>query len=961
MDDLVSEFLTETNESLEIIDVELVKFEQEPNNARILDNIFRLVHTIKGTCGFLGLPRLEALAHAAETVMGRFRDGVPVTPGAVTLILASIDRIKDIITVLGETGQEPEGSDTDMIARLEEMALEAPAPAAATAVPGDALAEAAAEACEPEPVLIETAEPALVVQTLERELRPGEVSLDELERAFRETPGPETETAEAEAPPTIEEEPEDVAPVAQNDSDRGKAPANREGNESARGDTPVKSQTIRVAVDTLEHLITTVSELVLTRNQLLEIVRRHEDSEFKVPLQRLSNVTAELQEGVMKTRMQPIGNAWQKLPRIVRDLALELDKQIELEMVGAETELDRQVLELIKDPLTHMVRNSADHGLELPEQRKTAGKPKVGKVRLAAYHEGGHIIIEIADDGRGLDSTKISKKLLEKGLVTEAELEKMSEAQIHRFIFNPGFSTAEKVTSVSGRGVGMDVVKTNIELIGGTVDVKSVQGEGSVFTIKIPLTLAIVSALIVESSGQRFAIPQLAVVELVHTGSGSATRIERIKDTPVLRLRDELLPLVGLSSVLGLPPKMRLVANNEAGADNDVRADNEARDATGQTAAGTATDGRADTKVADTKVNDTDGFIVVLQVGSHRFGIVVDAVFHTEEIVVKPMSSMLRSIAAFSGNTILGDGSVIMIIDPNGIAKEVRTDVAAELERDSLEDTAALRDETVSMLLFRAGSAAPKAVPLSLITRLEEIEVDRMEHANGRSLVQYRGRLMPLVHVNDTVERRTEGSQPMIVFTDNGRSMGLVIDEVVDIVDDRLDIQIPSETPGILGSAVIRGSATEVIDVAHYLPMAFEDWFHRKETGAVPEDTRIMLIDDSPFFRNMIAPVLKSAGYRTIVCESAMEALQRLEAGEPVDVVVSDIEMPEMSGYELAERLSATGKFKDLPIVALSSLASPEAIERGRKAGFHDYVAKFDRTGLLESLKEMARPMGEAA
>ncbi|WP_436638854.1 chemotaxis protein CheW [Microbaculum sp. FT89] len=949
MDDLVSEFLTETNESLEIIDVELVKFEQEPNNARILDNIFRLVHTIKGTCGFLGLPRLEALAHAAETVMGRFRDGVAVTPEAVTLILESIDQIKEIITILGETGQEPEGSDTDMIAKLEAMALEAPAPAAGNDIAAEAAAEAAAYAGDPEPVPAAMAESALLVQTLERELRPGEVSLDELERAFRETPGPETETAEAEAPQTVEDIAEETPPLAQNDSDSGKASANREGTESARGDTPVKSQTIRVAVDTLEHLITTVSELVLTRNQLLEIVRRHEDSEFKVPLQRLSNVTAELQEGVMKTRMQPIGNAWQKLPRIVRDLALELDKQIELEMVGAETELDRQVLELIKDPLTHMVRNSADHGLELPEQRKTAGKPKVGKVRLAAYHEGGHIIIEIADDGRGLDSARISKKLLEKGLVTEAELEKMSEAQIHRFIFNPGFSTAEKVTSVSGRGVGMDVVKTNIELIGGTVDVKSVQGEGSVFTIKIPLTLAIVSALIVESSGQRFAIPQLAVVELVHTGSGSATRIERIKDTPVLRLRDELLPLVGLSSVLGLPPKMRLVSDNEA------RANNEARDA-GGTAAGTATGGSG-----DTKVNDTDGFIVVLQVGSHRFGIVVDAVFHTEEIVVKPMSSMLRSISAFSGNTILGDGSVIMIIDPNGIAKEVRTDVAAELERENPEDTAALRDETVSMLLFRAGSAAPKAVPLSLITRLEEIEVDRMEHANGRSLVQYRGRLMPLVHINDGVERRTEGSQPMIVFTDNGRSMGLVIDEVVDIVDDRLDIQIPSETPGILGSAVIRGSATEVLDVAHYLPMAFEDWFHRKETGAVPEDTRIMLIDDSPFFRNMIAPVLKSAGYRTIVCASAMEALQRLEAGEPVDVVVSDIEMPEMSGYELAERLSATGKFKNLPIVALSSLASPEAIERGRKAGFHDYVAKFDRTGLLESLKEMARPMGEAA
>jgi len=972
MDDLVSEFLTETNESLEIIDVELVKFEQEPNNAQILDNIFRLVHTIKGTCGFLGLPRLEALAHAAETVMGRFRDGVPVTPQAVTLILESIDRLKEIINGLAETGQEPEGSDQDMISQLEDMAVNGPKPADGADAPAEAPADAASA-----PTASADDAP-LVVQELERELRPGEVPLDELERAFLEAPGPELGAAEvpAETPAPVAEAPADPAPAPAEPAPapaavEKKAPAKAAAKDkgSEHRDAPVQSQTIRVSVDTLEHLITTVSELVLTRNQLLEIVRRHEESEFKVPLQRLSNVTAELQEGVMKTRMQPIGNAWQKLPRIVRDLALELNKQIDLEMVGAETELDRQVLELIKDPLTHMVRNSADHGLEMPEDRKVAGKPEVGKVRLSAYHEGGHIIIEIADDGRGLDHKKISAKVIERGLATEAELEKMSEAQIHRFIFNAGFSTAEKVTSVSGRGVGMDVVKTNIELIGGTVDVKSVQGEGSVFMIKIPLTLAIVSALIVESSGQRFAIPQLAVVELVHTGSGSATQIERIKDTPVLRLRDELLPLVGLSSVLGLPPKKKTPDLKVVGETDTVEAE-DAETATADnenveagTEATKAASGDPADKAKTVEKDETDGFIVVLQVGSHRFGIVVDAVFHTEEIVVKPMSSMLRGISAFSGNTILGDGSVIMIIDPNGIAKEVRTDVAAELERDkkSTEDHAAARDETISLLLFRAGSESPKAVPLSLITRLEEIEVDRIEQTNGRSLVQYRGRLMPLVYVNDKVERRTEGSQPMIVFTDGGRSMGLVIDEVVDIVDDRLDIEISSESVGVLGSAVIRGSATEVLDVAHYLPMAFEDWFQRRELNNIPEDTRVMLIDDSAFFRNMLAPVLKSAGYKTVVCNSAVEALQRLEAGETVDVVVSDIEMPEMSGYELAEKLTGNGRFKNLPIVALSSHADPEAIERGRRAGFHDYVAKFDRTGLLASLKDMARPMGEAA
>ena len=387
----------------------------------------------------------------------------------------------------------------------------------------------------------------------------------------------------------------------------------------------IANQSIRVNVDTLEHLMTMVSELVLTRNQLLEISRRNEDTEFKVPLQRLSNVTAELQEGVMKTRMQPIGNAWQKLPRIVRDLSGELGKQIELEMHGADTELDRQVLDLIKDPLTHMVRNSADHGLETPAERLAGGKREQGTIRLSAYHEGGHIIICIADNGRGLNTERIKAKAISNGLVTEAELEKMTEAQIHKFIFAPGFSTAAAVTSVSGRGVGMDVVRTNIDQIGGTIDIKSVAGEGSSVTIKIPLTLAIVSALIVEAAGDRFAIPQLSVVELVRARANSEHRIERIKDTAVLRLRNKLLPLMHLKKLL---------------------------------------------KIDDGSSSDPEnGFIVVTQVGSQTFGIVVDGVFHTEEIVVKPMSTKLRHIDMFSGNTILGDGAVIMIIDPNGIAK----------------------------------------------------------------------------------------------------------------------------------------------------------------------------------------------------------------------------------------------------------------------------------------------------
>lgn len=474
MDEWLREFLTETGEHLDIVDVELVRFERDPNNAKILGNIFRLVHTIKGTCSFLGLPRLEGLAHAAETLMGKFRDGLPVTTEAVTLILATLDRVKEILAELDRTAAEPDGSDQDLIGTLDVMS--------------NALPPVAEAAPLPEPSALAR---TLSFQILERALKPGEVSLDDLERAFRKTPG-----READLPPVAESAPADpaIAPVAA-------APASVQGPKSegvskaASNPNVGKVQTIRVNVDTLEHLMTMVSELVLTRNQLVEIARREDDTSYKAALQRLSHVTADLQDGLMKTRMQPIGSAWQKLPRVIRDLSSELDKQIELVLQGAETELDRQVLEVIKDPLTHMVRNSADHGIESAAERKAAGKPERGTIRLNAYHEGGTITIEIADDGKGLNFPAIRRKAAERDVASKAEIDRMSDNQVAKFIFHPGFSTAQAVTTVSGRGVGMDVVKTNIELIGGTVDIRSEQGRGTNFTIKIPLKLDVDAVL----------------------------------------------------------------------------------------------------------------------------------------------------------------------------------------------------------------------------------------------------------------------------------------------------------------------------------------------------------------------------------------------------------------------------------------------------------------------------------
>ena len=664
--------------------------------------------------------------------------------------------------------------------------------------------------------------------------------------------------------------------------------------------------------------MTLVSELVLTRNQLLDIVRRQEDSEFKAPLQRLSSVTADLQENVMKTRMQPVGAAWAKLPRVVRDLAAEFGKDIRLERTGAATELDRQVLDLIRDPLTHMVRNSCDHGIETPAERSKAGKPEMGTIRLSAFHEGGQIVIEIADDGRGLNPEKIRARALKLGLVSEAEAEKLGEHQLQKFIFAPGFSTAAAVTSVSGRGVGLDVVKNNIDQIGGTIDLKSHPGRGTTFTIRIPLTLAIVSALIVESGGERFAVPQLSVVELVRLSARSEHRIEHIHDAPVMRLRDRLLPLLHLKTQLAL-------------GDADMEQDN--------------------------------GFIVVMQVGHDTFGVVVDKVFHTEEIVIKPMSALLRGVAMFSGNTILGDGSVIMIIDPNSLANTLGSRLEAEAEPAiSIPEPDRLQaGSQVSLLVFRAGSAELKAVPLSLVTRLEEVDAAGIEFSDGRHVVQYRGGLMPLVPVNVDTKVRSQGKQPLLVFSDAGRSMGLVVDEILDIVEDRLDIQVGSRTPGTLGSAVVGGRATEVLDMGHYLPLAYEDWLRRKAANSSVQSRRLLLVDNSAFFRNMLTPVLQAAGFDVTALASGEEALALIEKGGRFDLVVSDIEMPGISGFELAERLRADARTAHAMLIALTSHAAAAVAERGRQAGFDQFVAKFDRRGLIAALAELPASMARAA
>ena len=926
MDDLLSEFITETAEALDVIDAELVRFEAEPNDQGILNNIFRLVHTIKGTCGFLGLPRLEAVAHASETLLGRFRDGtVPVTPAAVTLVLESIDQIKDLMSHLEDEQAEPAGDDAELIGRLEHAsegglsedtasAAEAPEPASAPVV------ETVAEE-EKKPAPDNLPEGARWDPDLGRELRPGEVSLAELEAAFASADveditaeEPVADVAEEAAAPDVPEVKTVKVETAAEAAAAIDLISKHDEDHAGRSDSsPRANQSIRVNVDVLEHLMNMVSELVLTRNQLLQMVRAMDDSEFKTPLQRLSNVTGELQDAVMKTRMQPIGNAWKKIPRIVRDASNDLGKKIKLVMEGDQTELDRQVLELIRDPLTHMIRNSCDHGIELPSDRMAVGKPESGTITLRAYHEGGHIHIELRDDGAGLKTSRIRQKAIEKGVITPDEAESMSDKQINNLIFAPGFSTAEKVTNLSGRGVGMDVVRTNIELIGGAVDLTSMEGEGTVFVIKIPLTLAIVSALIVGVEGQRFAVPQLSVVELVRTGSHSDHQIESINGTKVLRLRDRLLPVLPLSGALNLEQNWNENENH---------------------------------------------FVIVMQVANQTFGLVVDEVFDTEEIVVKPLSTVLRSVSEYSGSTILGDGSVIMILDPMGIARLAAFDTTNAKNQAQTKAAVAAKSaeqalERTSLLVFSAGGSEPKACPLSLVTRLEEIEVSKFEMTNRGPVVQYRGQLMPVVHLSGHMSIASEGRQPVLVISQGKQVVGLGVDQVLDITEDVLDFKIADEAPGILGTAVIDGKATEVIDIGHFLSMADHDWAEALEESK-QEPQSVLLFESNPFFRNMLAPLLKASGYRVTAVGSAEEALNLRLMPEQFDIVLADIdENAEASRF--FEQLSTDSEWTEVPRIALSNRDTMPGTD------FTGCVRKSDRHGLLAILDQAANLKGKAA
>jgi two-component system chemotaxis sensor kinase CheA len=759
MDDLIKEFLIESTENLDRLDSELVKLETDPSSQELLSSIFRTIHTIKGSCGFLGFGKLEKVAHVGESLLSRLRDGkLSLTPEFTSGLLAMVDAIRTMLGEIQTTGQDGNEPYPELIATLNKLQDQGQglAPKAESA----ALSNAAAKK--------NPAKKSDGANFEESPANPAQQGAD-LNRKNA------VSASRPDAPAT--------PPAAAGETQSSQQPSDDSRSRSAA------AETIRVDVHLLDRLMNLVGELVLTRNQITQFSARQSDPNLISPSQQLNMLTSELQEEVMKTRMQPISNVFDKFPRVVRDVATARGKQVLIEMEGKETELDRSLLEAIKDPLTHIVRNSVDHGIEMPELRTASGKRAEGHIKLVARHEGGQVLIEISDDGAGIDMARVKSKALERGVITAQQAGRMTEQELLNLVFLPGFSTAEKVTNLSGRGVGMDVVKTNIDRVNGSVDLQSYPGKGTTIRIKIPLTLAIVRAVMIQSNGKRFAIPQVNIQELVRLDADRVrTEIESVHGVPVYRIRGRLLPLVYLSKELRLSRKAGESAQDEA------------------------------------------ANIVVLQANDHPFGLVVDAINDSEEIVVKPLSRQLRALKIFAGATIMGDGKVALILDVVGLAQnanilsEASDRALAEKSSELLADKKQSLAEKQTFLLFAGPDDGRMALPLSAVARLEEFRAADIEKSGGEWVIQYRQKILPLIRLDVVLEerrtRRRHGGKnvepdplQVLVCNDEGRTIGIIVEQILDIVEDRAAVRTEATREGIQCAVVINDRVTELIDI----------------------------------------------------------------------------------------------------------------------------------------------------
>jgi len=872
-DDLLIDFVMESRDHLSDMENQFLQIEQDGENINVdlVNEVFRGIHSIKGAAGFLGLTKVNDLSHNLENLLNMMRNEELVpTSAIVDVMLRATDTLRNMILDVKNS------NDVDVSAHVTELeAVEAAAAAAAeTPTPS--------EESDPAPSAPEAAAVPVVSEPV---------------------------------PEVVEEAPVEVAAapakVAEKKSDAKSAPA-------VQGEA-----NIRVSVGVLDSLMNLAGELVLSRNQLLQVISKSETGGMEGIAARLDQVTSELQEAIMQTRMQPIGSVFGKFPRVVRDLSAKLSKQCDLVVEGKDVEVDKTIIEAIGDPLTHLVRNSVDHGLELPEKRQANGKKATGTIYLRACYQAGKVRIEIEDDGGGIDPAILKEKAVSKGVITAESAESMTDREAVRLIFAPGFSTAKEVTSVSGRGVGMDVVRTNITKLGGTVDVESTIGKGTNIIVTLPLTLAIIPSLIVQVGADRFAIPQVNIVELVRvTEAERSARFSQVKNAEVLRLRGSLLPLVRLNDSL------------HVGSDDSFEKSDKTTDA----------------------IN-----IIVVDTGQARFGLVVNALHDSEEIVVKPLGQHFKDCRCMAGATILGDGHVALILDIAGIAAEENIRSAEELDaaNGTADDANKDNEDQQAVLLFQTSENDRFAVPMDLIARIERVRSDQIDSVGGLEVLQYKQSTLPLLRVNDHVTGKSADDLSrvyVVVFEVNDREIGLLAPVLDDIrmVSTLVDT-VTFREPGVIGSQVIDGHTTRLIDLFELTEAAHPHWFEDREAvvsekeGAPPH---ILLAEDSGFFRNQVVKILESTGYLVEPCEDGQIAWDKLKSGQyDFDLIVTDIEMPNMNGFELCRHAKDDARFREIPVIALTSLAAAADLQHGIDVGIDDYQIKMDREKLLNSIR----------
>ncbi len=762
-------------------------------------------------------------------------------------------------------------------------------------------------------------------------------------------------------------------------------PAVKDTDTSNQGSTKNAETSLRVNVSLLDSLMTLAGELVLGRNQLLQAIGQKDIRAIDGTGQRLDLITSEIQEAIMMTRMQPIGNVFNKFPRVVRDLARNLSKEVKLTIEGEGVELDKTILEAINDPLTHIVRNSVDHGLETPAERQRIGKDTVGQVLLKAYHEAGQVNIEIRDDGKGINPEKLTKIALEKNLITDDQAISMSDKEKVNLIFLPGFSTAEKLTDVSGRGVGMDVVKTNLDKLGGVVDIESAVGKGTTIKIKLPLTLAIIPSQLISVSGERYAIPQVNLEELFRIPANQVKdRIEKVGDAEVVRLRGNLLPLIRLADVIGLERTFYDPSDNsrkkdrrenlidrrslkspikKGKKDDDEIIDmiNVKNDGSGSEEISDSSDERRHFSTdrryhAASAVN-----IVVVYTGALKYGLVVDELFDSEEIVVKPLGRHLKHCKAYAGATIMGDGRVALILDVAGISQMANLTSIDGTERamQVAKEQQRLKGNTdvQSLLIFRNSETEQFAVPLGLVERVEKIKRSDIENVGGKKVIQYRGASLPLFAIEEVADVKPLADKDdllVIVFSIGGRDIGLLATPPLDATEEALVIDdVTLKQPGIMGSAIIGGQTTLMVNIFGIVETLNPDWFKKQETVMVSDDraATVLYAEDSNFFRSQVMEYLKEDGYNIIEAEDGAIAFDLLEEhSSEISLVITDIEMPNMDGFELASKIKSDSRYKHLPVIALTTMASDDDISKGKKVGIDDYQIKLDKEKLMKSV-----------